>query len=322
MCLSVGDLGQSRPSSRDRDRHTRMIAAALILFEPCAFYTSVPSASIRRVPRAWSSLTESTSQSSDSFFVAARENDADTLKQLLEQDDIDLNAKSVAAQGSTALHLAASFGSLDALEVLVDAGANLESQVNGARPLHLAAFKNENSIVKRLLEAGADANAEQEDGSTALLEASAAGHALIVDSLLKANADPNRGTVALPLPSAALKNHTEVVELLLRGGADPNALETDGATALLKAAAAGNVRCVELLLEADANADVSLNGLSALHYAAIEGHLDVVKALIAAGADVTVEDEGGNTPLRYVLAASEPAKIAHALLQAGAAFEV
>ena len=267
-------------------------------------------------------MTESTSQSSDSFFVAARENDADTLKQLLEQDDIDLNAKSVAAQGSTALHLAASFGSLDALEVLVDAGANLESQVNGARPLHLAAFKNENSIVERLLEAGADANAEQEDGSTALLEASAAGHALIVESLLKANADPNRGTVALPLPSAALKNHTEVVELLLRGGADPNAVETDGATALLKAAAAGNVRCVELLLEADANADVSLNGLSALHYAAIEGHLAVVKALIAAGADVTVEDEGGNTPLRYVLAASETAKIAHALLQAGAAFEV
>jgi ankyrin repeat protein len=296
-----------------------MASAALLLIETCAYFTPRLPAPLctSRAPLASAIMAQ------DAFFVAARENDAESLQRLLGEADFDVNAQSSAAQGSTALHLAASFGSADALDALLAAGADIEVEVKGgARPLHLAAFNNRAYIVQRLLAAGADANAAQEDGSTALLEASAAGHAQIVQLLIEAGADPNRGTAVLPLPSAALKNHSDCVQILLDGGADANAAEADGATALLKAAASGNLRCVEQLLAADANPDTSRDGLSALHYASIGSHGAIVKALLAAGADVTVEDEGGNTPLRYVLAASEPAKIAHTLLQAGAAFEI
>ena len=263
------------------------------------------------------------SAASDNWFVAAREGSVEILEQCLAEG-MDVNSKSAAASGSTALHLSASFGHADAVKTLIDADADLDAvaKSGGTTALHSAAFGNRFAIVDLLIDGGADVNAEQADGSTALLEAAAAGHVSVVERLIEAKANPDLGATALPLPTAALKNHTDILTLLLNGGADPNAEEADGSTALLKAAYSGNVVAINLLLAAGADPQPSRDGLTALHYAAIEGHHAAVKALIAGGADVKAEDEGGNTPLRYVLVASEPAKIAHSLLQAGAEFEV
>lgn len=96
-----------------------------------------------------------------------------------------------------------------------------------------------------------------------------------------------------PLHEAVFTAHAEVAEFLLSKGADVNAREKNGATPLILAAMGGKVEIdgqggvVTLLLahKADINAK-SANGMTALHVAALVGHADIVKLLLAKGANV------------------------------------
>jgi uncharacterized protein len=79
--------------------------------------------------------------------------------------------------------------------------------------------------VKSLLKKGANPNAAEEDGQTALMSASSAGDADVVEVLLKAGANPNLKSGDLELTAlmyAAQSGDEEVVKLLLKAGADPN----------------------------------------------------------------------------------------------------
>ena len=136
---------------------------------------------------------------------------------------------------STALHLAASFGSLDALEVLVDAGANLESQVNGAEAADL-----QPSRTRIASSSACSKQVQMQMQSKKMVPRHYLRHRPqgMHSSWIRCSRRMQIPTVALSpaLPSAALKNHTEV-GAAATGGADPNALETDGATACCAAAA-------------------------------------------------------------------------------------
>jgi ankyrin repeat protein len=72
---------------------------------------------------------------------------------------------------------------------------------------------------------------------------------------------------------------------------------------------------------ADPNLGRGDDPITPLHYAAYGGFSDIVKRLLAAGADHSVLDGTGNSPLRFALMQSAHAKVACALLAAGAAFE-
>jgi ankyrin repeat protein len=89
------------------------------------------------------------------------------------------------------------------------------------------------------------------------------------------------------------------VQQLLRAGADPN-FTTEHGTTLFYALAAHDVPAMEALLEhgADPNVAVSDDGLTPLMFAATFGWTEAVAVLLAKGADPSIRDAAGNTPLR------------------------
>ena len=116
--------------------------------------------------------------------------------------------------------------------------------------------------------------------------------------------DVNRGSLrdgTTPLIMACQDGHEGVVRLLLAHAAtDVNQATTDdGTTPLIRACDKGHEGVVRLLVE-EANAEVNkVNGKNQtpINIAAYAGHLGVVRFLLSKGADCTIKDQWGNTPL-------------------------
>eukprot|EP00697_Spironema_sp_BW2_P002246 gnl/Spiro4/13023_TR6904_c0_g2_i1.p1 gnl/Spiro4/13023_TR6904_c0_g2~~gnl/Spiro4/13023_TR6904_c0_g2_i1.p1 ORF type:complete len:587 (-),score=127.37 gnl/Spiro4/13023_TR6904_c0_g2_i1:34-1794(-) len=93
-----------------------------------------------------------------------------------------------------------------------------------------------------------------------------------------------------------------IAALLAHPAANVRAVRSDGATALHVAAANGNLRAVQRLLQASADMSTKNRfGATAVHTAASSARLDILKLLIAAGADVYVRDNDGLTALHTVV---------------------
>ncbi|MEY2853841.1 MAG: hypothetical protein RL030_973 [Pseudomonadota bacterium] len=153
-----------------------------------------------------------------------------------------------------------------------------------------AAAKGNKAEIARLLKSGADVNAQQADGATALQWAAYRGDTELVELLLKAGARPglaNRNG-ATPLWLAATRGDAAVIRALLNGGADADEQLPLGRRPLMLAARSGNVDAVHALLQhgADVNASETERGTTALMQAADQGHADVLKELIQHGANV------------------------------------
>lgn len=84
-----------------------------------------------------------------------------------------------------------------------------------------------------------------------LIRASMGGNLDIVDALLAAGADPNAqdNNGRTPLIWASLRNHTEVVTTLVKNGAEVDHREERGCTALIEAAFRGHLETVQQLLD-------------------------------------------------------------------------
>jgi ankyrin repeat protein len=153
-----------------------------------------------------------------------------------------------------------------------------------------AASTGNKAEIERLLKSGADVNAQQADGATALQWAAYRGDAILAGMLLEAGAKPglaNRNG-ATPLWLAAARGDAAVIEILLKGGADANEQLPLGRRPLMLAARSGNVDAVHALLQhgADVNASETERGTTALMQAADQGHAGVLKELIEHGANV------------------------------------
>ncbi|MBU0611166.1 MAG: ankyrin repeat domain-containing protein [Armatimonadetes bacterium] len=152
--------------------------------------------------------------------------------------------------------------------------------------LQSAATKGNVARVNNLLNKGADPNATDDQGRTALHCAAGAGHAEVAQMLLARGAQADfevRDATALHL--AAQGGHLSVVKLLLDKGADVNDRDADGATPLCLAAREGDMEVVCELSARGARISGPDITCSALHYAAA-GSPEVVEFLIARGARV------------------------------------
>jgi ankyrin repeat protein len=150
-----------------------------------------------------------------------------------------------------ALHQAAYAGKLDEVRRLVSEGTSVDAtDPESHTPLMWAAFNGHRAVVDLLLEKGAEVDAKDESGRTALLYASSGSFAETVELLLKKGAAVNtQGTLEgfTALMTAAAEGQVKVVRLLLAHGADPALKDADGDTAESFALQKGHSDVVELL---------------------------------------------------------------------------
>ena len=172
-------------------------------------------------------------------------------------------------------------------------------------PLTDAARRGDVDVVRSLLRGGADVNASESDGMTALHWAADAGHVEIAEILMYAGANLEATTRLgdyTPLHLAARQGHGLLLEALLEGGASPNAVTTSGgSTALHFAAGSGSAEAVTALLRhgAHVNARESSRGQTPLMFAAAKGRTDAIRALLAHGADPALASLVVDLPQRY-----------------------
>jgi hypothetical protein len=155
---------------------------------------------------------------------------------------------------ATLLHIVAGSGILSVAKALLQSekGADVEAEDSGGRTALLWASRNgHEAVVRLLLEQGADVEAKDSGGQTALLWASRNGHEAVIRLLLEQGADveakDSDGRTALLW--ASMNEHEAVVRLLLEQGADVETKDSDGWTALLWASMNGHEAVVQLLRE-------------------------------------------------------------------------
>ena len=157
-------------------------------------------------------------------------------------------------------------------------------------PVADAAQASERETVRSLLKDGADVNAAQGDGMTALHWSALSNDVETAEMLLYAGANVKaaiRLGAYTPLILASRSGHAAMVETLLNSGADVNQATGTGATPLMLAAASGSADAVRVLLARGAavNAKESKRGETALMFAAASNRAEVVKLLLTNGAD-------------------------------------
>jgi uncharacterized protein len=156
-----------------------------------------------------------------------------------------------------------------------------------------AAMAGDREAVRLLLKQGADVNAVQGDGITALHWAALKGDAELATMLLVAGGNHRAQTRFggfTPLHVAAEQGHASVVRTLVRAGADAGVMTGTGATALMLAASSGNTEAISTLVEAgaDVNAKERERGHTPLMFAAASNRVEAVKLLLKRNADPAI----------------------------------
>jgi uncharacterized protein len=231
----------------------------------------------------------------------------------------DVNARQ--NDGSTALLWAVYEGDADQVSALLKAGADVSlANEFGATPLSEAARTGNTKILALLLKAGANPRAVNQEGETALHEVARTGNIESAKLLLKAGANIDARETwgqQTPLHWAASQNQPDMIRFLVSRGADPDAraavrdwqrrvtaegrpkdMNRGGFTPMLFAARDGYVESVKALLQGKADINQpDPDGTTPLLLTLINGHWDTAKLLIESGANVNDWDFWGQSPL-------------------------
>ena len=189
---------------------------------------------------------------------------------------------------------------------------------DGSTPLMLAAQYNYVGCVDLLLNEGADVNAFDNEGNTALLKTADKCESLQLLIQASANVNVTNDVNSSPLMVAVWEGNDKCVELLIEAGADVNYCDTEGSTPLMQAAQYGYVECLKCLIQAKTDVNEAReDGLTALLAATKNGRVRCMDVLIGAGADVNIVDSSGNTALLIATAFGD-GKAVEVLAKAGA----
>ena len=241
------------------------------------------------------------------------------LRRLLTSD-IDINQLHYDYQ--TALMIAAQYERVEFVKELIKAGADVnKGNTRNWTALIFAIQRGNAEIVQFLVDAKADVNVlEQTFGYSPLMWAGLEGNLKIINTLLDAGANLHQkdkyGNTAFLLSAQGGK--PEAIKKFLSLGFDANAAdEHGGRTALI--AAARSPEALKVLIEAGAkvNARQKVLSMTALFVAAQNGYTESVRVLIEAGADVTIPNSDGVTPLNRAIVGNHK-EVIELLKKAGA----
>jgi ankyrin repeat protein len=243
------------------------------------------------------------------LLFAARAGDAESVRVLLKAG---ADPNDSLPDGTSALVLAAHSGHGDVGEVLLDKGADPNASGIGYTALHAAVLRSDVTLVKALLAHGANPNLRTTKGTPMRRDTT--------DYNL-----PATFVGSTPYLLAARFVEPEIMRVLAAGGADIKATMPNGATAVMLASGMGtgrseNRRGIDTIdfgkleperqilegvktaveLQGDVNA-ANQAGDTALHSAALLGYDTVVQFLADRGAQLSVKNKRGQTPLSQLL---------------------
>ena len=253
----------------------------------------------------------------DKLYSSIRANDLRQLKSLLSSSSA---ANSAGPEGITPLMAAAETGSVEAMKLLIEKGADINAR-NASGSTALMWSVTDSSKVRLLLDHNADVNVAARSGRTALIIAAFTNpSAEVVRMLIEkgARVDVMDQRKVTPLNAATFANDTASVRLLLDASADIQTADTFiGLTPLINAAGNRNLETVKMLLAKGANVNavsktqdlpriqtgiVEFGGWTPLLMSVPFGPPEIAKTLIDAGAQVNVQDYRGFTPLMLAVA--------------------
>ncbi len=219
-----------------------------------------------------------------------------------------LSLAELAPKGEQPWMRTALFGSVAELKALLDKGLSVESQTEGGTTLLMMAAPDPVKV-KLLLERGADVNAKAKSGFTALFIAALyRGATESVRLLLDkgAEAEPGAGVMfhTSPLVLSVYSGEVANIGLLHAKGADANRkvllMGQAPESPLLIAVALNEPEVIRALLAAGANPkELKGDGMTPLHEAVLSNHPEATQLLLEAGAPVNAVDMNGYSPLLY-----------------------
>lgn len=210
--------------------------------ESGAVYPRVAGSEIRQRPLpeqmaavgnpVWSDTLPVVSATTVELLAACRAGDAELVKRLLNAGAL---ANGSDANGERPLVAAVAAGSAESVRLLLQRGASTDVKgAIGLTPLGMAAADGRNDLVGILLRGGARSDMAGDNRATPLHEAARHDHALVVESLLKAEpalARYDREGMH-PLALAAARGSHGALQALLAAGVDPDLPDRKGLTAL------------------------------------------------------------------------------------------
>lgn len=235
------------------------------------------------------------------LFAAADRNCVDLATVLLDQGaSVDARDR----LGARPLSHAARSGHLEMVDLLLERGAPINARnLAGSTALYVAAERGQAAVVQRLIDKGADVDLKGRSGVSPVAAAAFAGRALIVKILLAHGADGRTvdDTGKPPIVYAAASGQLDIVKQLLAQNIDINARYANDLSLLMWAAGSDEqvaeaqaLEVVSYLLDAGAHVDSrDARGRTALMIAAEGNRSEIVKLLLAHGADPTLRDKAG-----------------------------
>uniref|UniRef100_UPI001008A811 M56 family metallopeptidase n=1 Tax=Longirhabdus pacifica TaxID=2305227 RepID=UPI001008A811 len=321
LYVSADYLNRYFHVNRYRDEQNSLVMIATEETSSLVQAVDEPKPDLKRIQQLIASGENVNARNHDGEFVlqtAIMKENVELVKTLLNAD-ADVNA-TIFKKGSTLLDAASKVGNKEIISMIMNANPVIQETDSLFYDALQAVLNQNKSSLQEVQRKGFNINATNQVGET-LLTVVSNWDKEAVDMVIElgANVDTLNAQGMTPLMKAAHKGKTEVVSYLLQKGANKDmqqAAPDTGRSALMFAVTEGHKDTVQALLDAGVNIDLQVHGHTPLHMALLYHwgtslREELALSLVKAGADVSIQDDLGQTALHL----SPSVKLARAIIE-------